>query len=41
MKMFVPHLSCVVHSIHGFEQLPNALVGLFKGENTGKMIVEA
>ena len=27
--------------VHGFEQLPNALVGLFKGENTGKMIVEA
>ncbi|NTS42340.1 NADP-dependent oxidoreductase [Flavisolibacter sp. BT320] len=26
---------------HGFENLPNALLGLFKGENTGKMIVEA
>jgi len=27
--------------VHGFHQLPNALLGLFKGENTGKMIVEA
>ena len=27
--------------IHGFEKLPAALLGLFKGENTGKMIVEA
>jgi NADPH-dependent curcumin reductase CurA len=27
--------------VHGFEQLPVALLGLFKGENTGKMIVEA
>ena len=27
--------------VHGFDQLPNALLGLFKGENTGKMIVEA
>ena len=27
--------------IHGFDQLPTALLGLFKGENTGKMIVEA
>ncbi|QEC69163.1 NADP-dependent oxidoreductase [Panacibacter ginsenosidivorans] len=27
--------------IKGFDQLPNALLGLFKGENTGKMIVEA
>ncbi|MBZ5857001.1 NADP-dependent oxidoreductase [Flavihumibacter profundi] len=27
--------------LHGFDQLPNALIGLFKGENTGKMIVEA
>jgi NADPH-dependent curcumin reductase CurA len=27
--------------IHGFIQLPTALIGLFKGENTGKMIVEA
>ena len=26
---------------HGFEKLPAALIGLFKGENTGKMIVEA
>jgi NADPH-dependent curcumin reductase CurA len=26
---------------HGFENLPAALIGLFKGENTGKMIVEA
>ena len=26
---------------HGFENLPAALLGLFKGENTGKMIVEA
>jgi len=25
----------------GFEQLPTALLGLFKGENTGKMIVKA
>ncbi len=27
--------------IKGFNQLPAALLGLFKGENTGKMIVEA
>ena len=27
--------------IHGFNELPFALLGLFKGENTGKMIVEA
>lgn len=27
--------------INGFEQLPNALIGLFKSENTGKMIVKA
>jgi NADPH:quinone reductase len=27
--------------VHGFEQLPAALLGLFHGENTGKMIVEA
>jgi NADPH-dependent curcumin reductase CurA len=27
--------------IKGFDQLPLALIGLFKGENTGKMIVEA
>jgi hypothetical protein len=27
--------------VHGFGQLPEALLGLFKGENTGKMIVEA
>jgi hypothetical protein len=27
--------------IHGFDSLPAALLGLFKGENTGKMIVEA
>jgi len=26
---------------HGFENLPKALLGLFKGENTGKMIVAA
>ena len=26
---------------HGFENLPAALLGLFKGDNTGKMIVEA
>lgn len=26
---------------HGFENLPHALLGLFKGDNTGKMIVEA
>lgn len=26
--------------VHGFKQLPNAFLGLFKGENTGKMIVE-
>jgi hypothetical protein len=27
--------------IHGFDQLPAALLGLFSGENTGKMIVSA
>jgi len=27
--------------LHGFDKLPTALLGLFKGENTGKMIVEA
>jgi NADPH-dependent curcumin reductase CurA len=27
--------------VTGFEQLPNALIGLFKSENTGKMIVKA
>ncbi|CAN5350121.1 NADP-dependent oxidoreductase [soil metagenome] len=27
--------------VHGFDALPAALLGLFKGENTGKMIVEA
>jgi NADPH:quinone reductase len=27
--------------VHGFTQLPAALLGLFKGENTGKMMVEA
>ncbi|MEO6883343.1 MAG: NADP-dependent oxidoreductase [Bacteroidia bacterium] len=27
--------------IKGFDKLPEALLGLFKGENTGKMIVEA
>ena len=27
--------------VQGFDQLPAALLGLFKGENTGKMIVEA
>ncbi|WP_295676602.1 NADP-dependent oxidoreductase [uncultured Mucilaginibacter sp.] len=26
--------------VHGFDQIPSALIGLFKGENTGKMIVE-
>ena len=26
--------------VHGFDQLPTALIGLFKGDNTGKMIVE-
>lgn len=26
---------------HGFDNLPNALLGLFTGENTGKMVVEA
>ena len=26
---------------HGFENLPKALLGLFKGENTGKMVVKA
>lgn len=27
--------------IHGFDKLPTALLRLFNGENTGKMIVEA
>ncbi len=27
--------------IHGFDQLPAALLGLFEGENTGKMVVKA
>ena len=27
--------------IHGFDQLPAALIGLFNGENEGKMIVQA
>lgn len=27
--------------VHGFQQLPEALIGLLKGENIGKMIVEA
>ena len=27
--------------MHGFDQLPVALIGLFKGENKGKMVVEA
>jgi NADPH-dependent curcumin reductase CurA len=27
--------------VHGFDQLPNALLGLFKGTNIGKMVVEA
>ncbi len=27
--------------VHGFEQLPEAFLGLFNGENTGKMIIEA
>jgi hypothetical protein len=26
--------------VHGFDKLPSALLGLFKGENMGKMIVE-
>jgi NADPH:quinone reductase len=26
---------------HGFDKLPSALLGLFSGENTGKMVVEA
>ena len=26
---------------HGFENFPKALLGLFNGKNTGKMIVEA
>ncbi len=28
-------------TVNGFDQLPTALLGLFKGENTGKMIVKA
>jgi len=28
-------------TVNGFEQLPNAFLGLFKGENIGKMIVTA
>ena len=27
--------------IHGFEKLPDAFLGLFSGQNQGKMIVEA
>ena len=27
--------------VHGFDQLPTAFLGLFKGENSGKMIVKA
>jgi NADPH-dependent curcumin reductase CurA len=27
--------------VDGFDSLPTALLGLFKGENTGKMIVKA
>jgi NADPH-dependent curcumin reductase CurA len=27
--------------IHGFDQLPMALLGLFKGENSGKMVIKA
>jgi hypothetical protein len=27
--------------VHGFEKLPTALLGLFKGENIGKMVVKA
>jgi len=27
--------------VHGFDQLPKAFVGLFKGTNTGKMVVRA
>jgi len=34
-------LKCTETTEHGFEKLPQALLGLFKGDNTGKMIVEA
>jgi NADPH-dependent curcumin reductase CurA len=27
--------------VHGFDKLPAAFIGLFDGENIGKMIVEA
>ena len=27
--------------VHGFDQIPTALLGLFKGDNIGKMVVEA
>jgi len=27
--------------VHGFDKLPTALLGLFRGENTGKMLVQA
>ena len=26
--------------MHGFENTPKALIGLLKGENTGKMVVQ-
>ena len=34
-------LKCTETIVQGFDQLPTALIGLFKGENTGKMIVQA
>jgi NADPH-dependent curcumin reductase CurA len=34
-------LRCSETIIHGFDRLPQAFQGLFKGENTGKMVVEA
>ncbi len=33
-------LKCKETIVHGFNQLPSALLGLFNGENIGKMIVE-
>jgi NADPH-dependent curcumin reductase CurA len=33
-------LKCTETIVLGFEELPTALLGLFKGENTGKMIVK-
>ena len=29
------------HIVDGFEQLPNALIALLNGANTGKMVVKA